>query len=243
METGAQLCDAPRRPFLKAEQVDMKIAILFQPACKLWRCPHCGHLNRRRCVAHVIISANSLIEQGRELWFVTLTSHERLRTTEATLRVFRDAWPKLHKRINRAFGRVAYYAVPERHKDGRLHCHAIVDTRIDEKWLKTAAREVGLGWRVESERVQSPLRAGLYMGKELTKQLGLHEWPERFRHYRTSQNWPKLPEPVSPPGWEFGKLAGSTALESEIYAYRASGYLVHLTDHASAWSLIAQYSM
>jgi len=192
--------------------------------CNSWQCPECRQRLKDRWVLTAQHGAQVLLEQGQPLYFATITSHEALKTFAACAAVFPSAWSKLHKRLNRTTDRREYFLVPERHKDGRLHVHAIWTFPVTTRWLKDNGRECGFGYKnqigrrgMADETITDVGQVSRYVGKYLTKALG-EGVPSRFRRIRVSRGWEKAPEAES----EYTKLdwkycGGNGALDA-LYA-------------------------
>ena len=236
---GAENCQSPNRPYLQAVNHQHNVAVLFQPACKLWGCPVCGPRNKRRWIARAIHGITALRGKNCPVGFLTLTSHEKLRK-DASWRVFPAAWKKLYARWQRAAGdqHLAYMAVPERHKDGSLHTHMIVTGSLPERWWKDNARACGMGYMADLQEVVD-LGVGGYVGKYLGKTLD-EKWPKNKRRINVSHSWPKLPEMPGLPEWEFAKLPSRTALNQHMSALEKDGYDVTIAGSRGAWGLVAE---
>lgn len=122
--------------------------------------------------------------------FITLTSHERLKTFAATAAVFPLAWAKLYACWKRKTPGLAYAMIPECHEDGRLHVHMIASTEVRQKWVKDNARKRGLGFMADVQPLESVGKAAAYCAKYLGKGLGAIALPPHFRRIRLSQNFP-----------------------------------------------------
>lgn len=228
-------CTARNRPWLAARNDSSKSLVLFRPSCKTWGCLSCGLVNRNRWIATAISGVEQLKAADRQVDFLTLTSHEKLRG-DASWRVFPPAWDKLGKRYRRAVpdgSLAAYMAVPERHADGSLHTHAIITGGLPRRWWKDNARACGLGFMADVQEV-ADLGVGGYVGKYLGKTLG-EEWPRNKRRVNTSRTWPRLPPPEPPAGWVFEKVP--TDKQLSIYALEADwgGFDVYKASAETAW--------
>lgn len=240
MQTSS-VCKTRNRPVMKARNPETGYVILFRPRCKMWSCPTCAEINQKLWAVRSHSGAEQLIETGRELQFLTLTSNEKL-GPDGTLYVWPRAWKKLHARANREAGKSAYMMVPERHSDGRLHMHAISTWGLGSRWWKDNSRECGLGYMAEEKEVNSPVGAACYVVKYISKQLALAQWPRGFRHVRTSRDWPKLPELEKPDGWSFSVLEKEDNLMKEIIRHTFFFDKVLMLDHRAAWQAIAAIS-
>jgi len=101
-------------------------------------------------------------------------------------------WAKLSTRIRRAYPGIRYVLLPEQHKDGTLHTHAIMSAEITNTWISKNAHSSGLGYMSQSKPMHNSAGAAAYVSKYLAKTLGVEDWPPRFRRIRTSQKWPEL---------------------------------------------------
>lgn len=189
--------------------------VYARTACGSWYCADCAagmtaqHAGRGRHGAALLLDA------GYELLFITITSHERIRTLDSGLRVWRNAWPRIRARLDRAMRprkpnspkhfiqigvKYEYLLVPELHADGALHVHAIVALRGRKvgirrlkRWLKRAARQCGMGYQNDVRRVERPHTVLRYVVKYLTKAGGAGGWPKRTRRVNYSRGWPRTP--------------------------------------------------
>lgn len=236
-QVNAPFCQAPRRPYLKGVNQVTKQVIIFQPRCKSWSCPACSEINKGLWAVRAFHASEVIETTHGTPDFLTITSHEKLQA-KASLFVWPKAWSKLSMRARRKASSFQYLLIPEQHKDGRLHVHAIETSNLGERWWKTNARECGLGFMVEEEKVRTPAGAAWYVAKYLTKSLQADVWPKNFRRVRTSQQWPKLPEAPLPENWLFEPLARDEKLSLVVSVFERDGYDVLLLDHREAWEAI-----
>lgn len=235
---GELVCEAENRPFLVGRNPTTKEVVFFRPRCRSWRCPACAKVNKALWTIRAHEGAKSIMECEKPLYFMTVTSHEKL-TADQTLWVWPSAWGKLRDKMKYKAGGAFYYLmVPEHHEDGRLHVHAIESAGVGRTWLKRAARESGLGYMDDETLLKSPRGAAHYTSKYLGKSLECCDWPKGFRRVRASRNWPKLPEQPLPEGWNFTPLEKSIPLQSEIDRYEIDGWRVEVLNHVSAWDFI-----
>ena len=211
---------------------------MFRPRCKLWGCPSCAETNRKLWAARATFGAGKLVESGAILNFVTLTSHEKLGPYQ-TLAVWPEAWKRLHARATYTGGKQPYLMIPEQHKNGRLHMHALALWPMTTRWWKDNARAVGMGYIAEAENVKSAGLAGWYVTKYLTKSLSSMNWPTRFRRIRTSRDWPRLPTQETRGEWSFSPMPKSEELVARIDTERRKGRKVFVLPHDDAWGIIA----
>lgn len=237
-----QTCKTPNRPWMVAQNANSKMALFFQPTCKLWSCPYCARINANRWIIRGMVGSEALLAEGIATDFVTITSHEKL-SPAATFRVFPLAWPKLYRRYKRAVDSSdpkSFIAVPERHKDGRLHSHLVITGRLGERWWKDNARECGLGYQAKEEEVET-IGVGGYIAKYLGKTL-TEKWPKNKRRVNTSRNWPALPELPPKLGWSFRTMATDQKLTPVLGDLTHAGYTVFGVPTAKAWALLDDLS-
>jgi len=100
-----------------------------------------------------------------------------------------------------------YVLLPEQHRDGRLHIHAIASNGVKERFLKDHARKCGLGFMNESDPISNAKDSIYYVIKYLDKAIMDKKWPNRFRRVRTSIRWPILEDQGAfdrlPIEWEY----------------------------------------
>ena len=129
-QVGAFECKNAKAPILRGINHARKIAVFFRPRCGMWSCPECAAINQEMWTWRASLGGRQVAREYGHIDFLTLTSHEKLGAT-ASVDVWPDAWDKLRLRLRRASDGYEYFAVPERHKSGRLHVHAIIATRND----------------------------------------------------------------------------------------------------------------
>jgi len=189
-------------------------ALVTDADCDSWKCPECSERLAVRWGLRAEIGARRLIETGVALDFITLTSHEKLKTFEACEVAWRDAWHKLHHRLNKRSNVREYLLIPERHKDGRMHAHALWTFGVSRRWLKDNARACGLGYQADVKHVDEAYKAVRYVTKYIGKSLG-EGVPSHFRRVRISSGWAEISQPVSEASaytWHY--LGGNGALQS-----------------------------
>jgi len=182
-----------------------KRALVARANCDQWDCPECAERMADRWKLRAQIGVRAMLAAGETVDFVTITSHEKLTSFEATEAVWRHAWAMLYNAVKRRKDDLKYFIVPEKHKDGRMHIHIIWNAGVTKRWLKDNARRRGLGYQVDVSHVTTWGSAVKYVTKYLSKNLG-QEMPKRFRRVRVSQNWPDVPPPNTPASalkWEY----------------------------------------
>jgi len=192
--------------------------------CDSWKCPECAVRMRERWILRAEIGVRQYIGAGQHVDFITITSHEKLQNFTATEAVWRKAWPVLYAALKRRSPQLNYFIVPEQHKDGRMHVHALWTANVSQKWLKDNARKRGLGYQAKAKPVTNATVAVRYVGKYVGKSLG-EEVPARFRRVRVSQGWPEIPLPVTPHAaldWEY--INGNGQLERLYDECKQRGY-------------------
>ena len=187
-------------------------ALVTRANCDSWTCPECSLRMAERWKLRAQIGVRQYIGAGLHVDFITITSHEKLDSFNATEAVWRKAWPVLYAALKRRGTPLHYFLVPEKHKDGRMHVHALWTANVTQKWLKDNARKRGLGYQCKARPVTDAGMAVRYVGKYIGKSLG-EGVPPRFRRVRVSQGWPEMPIPVTPLvglRWEY--ITGNGAL-------------------------------
>src|SRR6185369_6375459 len=164
-------------------------ALVTTADCDSWTCPECRQRMKDRWLLRARIGVRQFTRDGKAVDFVTITSHEKLTTFAQTEYVWREAWPNLYAALKNKSPELQYYIVPERHKDGRMHVHALWTAGVTQKWLKDAARRRGLGHQAKIIAIESDAKASNYMTKYVGKDLG-DDVPEKFRRVRVSRFWP-----------------------------------------------------
>jgi len=239
-QVAADTCSAPNRPLLQGVNPITKRAALFRPRCGSWSCPSCAEINRKLWAFKAQHGANVLQEQNPDipLQFVCLTSHEKL-SPQASISVLPKAWPKIRKRAGRASGlELVYFAVPERHKSGKLHLHAIVRVDLPERWWKDVPRACGMGYMNDAGELTGATPAALYVSKYLSKTLVEESWPKNHRRVRKSNNWPALPEQTGLSDLVFEIVPKEVSLEVAYMRLIRQGYRVEMRGHARAWEYL-----
>lgn len=203
-----------RGGLLIAYLYDQHKALVTDADCDSWKCPECSERLAQRWALRAEIGARQYLSAGKRVDFVTMTSHERLKTFEECDHVWRDAWNKLHARLKRQADVREYMLIPERHKDGRMHAHALWTFGVSRRWLKDNARACGLGYQADVKRVSEPHHAVRYVTKYVGKSLG-ENVPPHFRRVRVSAGWAEIPNPENEAsGYDWQYIGGNGALNA-----------------------------
>jgi len=174
--------------------LQQKRALVARANCDEWSCPECSLRMAGNWALRAEMGTRALLEQNDQVDFVTITSHEKLPDFASTEKVWRSAWGALYNALKRRKNNLSYLIVPERHKSGRMHVHAIWNAGVSQKWLKDAARSRGLGYQCKVIHLAAERNAYKYITKYVGKDLG-SDCPARFRRVRCSNNWTDLPKP------------------------------------------------
>lgn len=169
-------------------------AFITQADCKMWACTECAEKMRARWVLRAEIGVREFLHDDIRVDFITITSNEKLTNFAQTEYVWRDAWAKLYAALKRKNKALEYFIVPERHKDERMHVHALWTASVTKKWLKDNARKRGLGFMADVTEVKTVKGATGYVTKYVGKDLG-EDVPKGFRRVRVSQGWAQIPKP------------------------------------------------
>lgn len=189
-------------------------ALVCRADCDSWTCPECTRRMAERWGLRAEMGARAILSSGAPLDFVTITGHEKLTGFEATERVWRSAWQPLYHALKRQRKDLQYMIVPEKHKNGRIHVHALWNAGVTQRWLKNNARKRGLGYECKVIHMDGSGRAQKYIVKYVGKSLG-ENVPAHFRRVRVSQGWADIPEPdnaLSSLRWEH--IASNGALQT-----------------------------
>jgi hypothetical protein len=196
-------CRTENRPWLLAEHAATRKVILYQPRCKKWSCPYCAERNKRSWSYKAGYGLENLTDQKQEMYFVTITSRGYV-TSGQSLALLKSGWPKLSRRAKyHSAGVYSYMLIPERHRQGQVHCHILTTVNLPARFWKDAGYSCGFGYIADTDRIRGAGEAGNYAGKYLSKQLAGMEWPKGFRRVRTSRNWPKPPKLENDGQWEY----------------------------------------
>jgi len=173
-----------------------KRALVCRANCDSWECVECAERMSANWRFRADLGTRAFQKKGDLVDFVTITSHEKLKTFAATETVWRSAWSTLYAAIKRKKPALGYMIVPERHKDGRMHVHCIWNAEVSQKWLKDNARKRGLGYQCKIIDITVGRSPSEYVSKYIGKSLG-DDCPAHFRRVRVSNNWADLPKPTT----------------------------------------------
>jgi len=208
---------------LAAFTEDGKRCLITDADCDSWRCPECSEKLRQHWTLRAAHGAKQLLDEGIPLSFATITSNPKLTDFDSCARMFPNAWLKLHKRLNRTSDVREYILIPEHHRDGRLHMHAIWSFGVNTRWLKDNCASCGFGYMSQigrrgktDEKITHAHQVSEYVSKELGKQLG-YPMPARFRRVRTSAHWAELDSPESEAGMMNWQYIGSNGALQTLY--------------------------
>jgi len=201
------MCQNQNRVYLGGIDAAAGTAYWTRPDCKLWSCEECAEVNSRRWQAIVAEGIKEYQLLGiTDCGFVIMTCRGYHSTFQQTLDVWRKNWPKFHARMKRKYPNMKYVYLPELHKDGRMHQHALASGGMSTRWLKDNAYGCGFGYIARSEELVSVTHAVFYVTKYITKSLVYGtKWPVHLHRVRTSLHWPKVPQetPEMPVSVEF----------------------------------------
>jgi len=191
-----------------------KRALVCRANCDSWECIECAKRMSENWGFRAELGTRALQKKGDRVDFVTITSHEKLKTFSATETVWRSAWSTLYAAIKRRKPTLEYMIVPEKHKDGRMHVHCIWNAEVSQKWLKDNARKRGLGYQCKVIHLTPQRSPAKYVAKYIGKSLG-DDCPPHFRRVRVSNNWSDLPKPATDTmglRWEYVGTNGALAI-------------------------------
>ncbi len=186
-------CSKEYRPVLLGYSIERGSYVLYQPPCGMWSCPECA--KRKSSQWAIRIREGVDWYQSREIkdWmFLTLTSNPKNKTRAQCLFVWPKAWAKFSSRLRRRYPGIRYTLLPELHKNGRVHVHAVASHGVSNSFLTKNTYVCGLGYKRDSKAIDDGFGAMFYVVKYLAKAQEVLSWPKNFRRVRTSQSWPPL---------------------------------------------------
>lgn len=218
--------------------------VFYMPRCNTWKCEYCSQQLKKQWSWRIAKAVELGIKfRGWQPAFVTLTSHEKLKSVDQCLHVFSDAWKKIQAKWRYRFPDFAYAIVPELHKSKkRVHWHLVVSHAPDTKTLKKWARGAGLGYQVDVSPIDHADDAGavaFYISKYISKSLGddgkiSAKWASR-RRINTSRNFPTLDELNEHEGdlldWQLYNATSGMTMALEMMAMIDQGLDVKLIGH------------
>lgn len=211
----------------------LKIAFAFVPDCGLWSCEHCSQVRADAWKLNAYYGASKLIENGRYLAFVTLTTRGGAgRTRKQSLAALARCWPKLHERARYWSDEIEYILIPEQHKNGVVHAHLLCTNILTQRWWKDNAYYAGLGYQSSVQEVEEPAYAPAYIAKYLGKDIHRIEWPRGFRRVRTSRHWPIVADFKAPDQFEYSVFRDLGAAQWELHLLGDLGYEVRISETA-----------
>ena len=194
---------------------------VYQGCCNSWNCPRCGLIRARKERDDIAMGAQKWIDQGYQLYLMTLTCPGEGYTVEEGEREWYVNSTKflnaVRNRIKRSGGAWSYACVTERQKRGHPHAHYIVislppdaspykhgevlpDGRIadgDILWSQFISDQTvrsGLGWVYDVREIDHAGAVISYVTKYLFKSLMVQSFPKGWRRVRYARNWPRRPK-------------------------------------------------
>jgi glutaredoxin len=143
--------------------------------CKKWSCPYCAWVNRAVWLKRIFQYIES---DGQEIdwYFITLTASSKDHKAHSTIDAMQSHLSKLIKRMRRAnhYDDMPYIRVYEKHDSGEYHAHMLIQWSLKKDWddynakrekrkprkwspktwLKTNAKECGLGYMADWQKVE-----------------------------------------------------------------------------------------
>lgn len=232
------VCEAPRRPLLRALNHERRVVIYFKPRCKSWKCPACAELNKRAWIARIYEATAFHLAQGASVAFTTLTTHERL-SPDASWRLFYPAWRRLLMRARRAAPGGEYVMIPEAHQSGKMHVHMLDTFALPTRWWKDNARACGLGFMAESEFAETPGGAARYAAKYLGKSLN-EEKLKGIRRVRKSKGFLNSQSELTLEDWTYVRLPDDVPLALDVDHFERQGYTVEILQHFEVYERLTE---
>jgi hypothetical protein len=226
-------------------------AHVAQGCCNDWTCPRCGQIRARREYGRIVAGAKLLADQGRTLYFWTLTC----RGSDMPLETAENEYLKWTNRLltaarikaKRSGGFWAYTQVTERQTRKHPHSHLICTYAPDDgihylkgetlpngrkakhnliwsEWFRGANVRAGLGVECDLSRIENPVAVAVYVSKYLFKDSITTKFQKGWRRIRYSRNYPKLPPTANTDAFPLVTLADWYKMERLGLVVRADTY-------------------
>jgi len=132
---GGEYCHRYAKIAWKYDHTDKRV-IMFRLRCWQWSCPYCAKENRK---AWRLALNAQLPRISGQWWLMTLTAQAGTRGRLESYKQLQHGIDVLLKRFRRAFGRIDYVRIYEKHpKSQALHAHFIVSGLKEYVRLYTA---------------------------------------------------------------------------------------------------------
>lgn len=233
-------CTTKGRPYVIGHNQETMTAVCFMPNCGMWTCEYCSQQRAVEWRMTAWHGSSDLMARGELLQFLTVTSRGgKGRTRERSLEQIARAWPRLVARLKYERGaKPEYIVVPEQHKNGVVHLHAIITAQWSKHDWHNAAYKSGFGYQAEPRNMEDAVQAPAYVSKYLGKDFAAVKWPANFRRVRASQGWPKIEKPDKVSGVAYDAFISMAGAWAQIYLLRDGGYDVTIKDSAKRGLLL-----
>ena len=140
--------------------------------CKSWGCDYCADFNGRALRR----AAGVYFHDCPTVLFTTLTAPGDMRTSDASYRALRRAWPVARKWLRRHYGSFRYVNVWELHINGAFHLHGIWawETAHDDDFARLVRRRVkdnatrwGIGYIADVQAARNVGDVRRYVTKQM----------------------------------------------------------------------------
>lgn len=116
------------------------------------------------------------------------------------------------------------------HQDSSFHLHGLIDSTMQERWLKDNARECGMGYQVDLHHVENAGQVAGYIAKYFLKSESnvseVMPFPKNLRRIEVSRNWLKLPKLASEMEFDWIMDKTRNAQNWRAESLKLSGYQV-----------------
>lgn len=197
-------------------------AHIVQGCCNDWTCPRCGQIRARKEYGRIVQGARQLSDEGRSLYFWTLTCRGADMPLETAERDYLKWTNRLLTAARIKAGRAncfwAYVQVTERQSRLHPHSHIISTYAPDDaipyakgerlpngrkakhntlwsEWFRAENLKVGLGSECDLTMIENAVAVAVYVSKYLFKDSMTTRFQSGWRRIRYARKWPKLPEP------------------------------------------------
>ena len=219
------MCSNPKTPWLTYANEGENTMFWFRADCKLWSCEECANRKKTRVAARAGRGVEDFAKMGITVKFITLTCHEKVRGFDASIKRWREAWPRLRKRATYHADEFHYVLIPEQHKTGAVHVHLLATGEISQRWWKDNSRACGLGYMAKARACDTYASGAQYATKYLTKSAGILDWPPRFHRFRFSQKWPDH-APDDSEGEQWRVFLSGAAFDDEARYWFTRGFKI-----------------
>jgi len=229
-------------------------AHIVQGCCNDWTCPRCGQIRARKEYGRIVEGARKLSDEGKSLYFWTLTCRGAdmpLETAERDYLIWTNRLlTSVRVKATRSASFWAYVQVTERQKRQHPHSHIISTYAPDDaipyrkgefmpngrkakhdclwsEWFRSANIKAGLGAECDLSAIENAVAVAVYVSKYLFKDSMATKFQKGWRRIRYSRNWPKLPDPKNTDAFPLVTLRDWQRMDALNMTVRADSYFTY----------------